>query len=90
MLTQARVPIRPLYEDWVNAPLLQHPDLAARYWPHLAHTAYTPPTRQMLANYYRARRQMLVLKIPHVPAPDYMEQVASATVMAVQCALSDS
>lgn len=84
------VPIRPLYEDWAAAPLLQHPELAARYWPHLAHTRYTPPTRQMLANYYRAHQQMLVLKVPHVPAPDYMEQVATATAAAVHRALSIS
>lgn len=72
----ADIPVRSLYEDWTQAPLLQRPDLAARYWPHLARSPYRPPTREELPNFYDATRQMLVLKLPQIPAPDYMEQVA--------------
>ncbi|GAA2790003.1 DegT/DnrJ/EryC1/StrS family aminotransferase [Kitasatospora sp. CM 4170] len=80
----AGVPIRSQYEDWTQTPLLQRPDLAARYWPHLAASPYRLPTRDALPNYYKALRQMIVLKVPQVPASDYMEQVAEAlaTVLA--------
>ncbi|KQV20876.1 hypothetical protein ASE03_12750 [Kitasatospora sp. Root187] len=89
-LKAGAVPVRALYEDWAQTPLLQQPGLAARYWPHLAHTPYTPPTRDSLENYYRAHRQMLVLKIPHVQAPDYMEQVATTMAVALHRTLSSS
>lgn len=36
-LKAGAVPVRALYEDWAQTPLLQQPGLAARYWPHLAH-----------------------------------------------------
>lgn len=72
------VPVRSLYEDWTQTPLLQQPDLAARYWPHLTHSPYRPPTREALPNYNKAMQQMLVLKVPQIIAPDYMEQVAKA------------
>ncbi|BAJ29286.1 MULTISPECIES: DegT/DnrJ/EryC1/StrS family aminotransferase [Kitasatospora] len=74
----AGVPVGSLYEDWTQAPLLQHPDLAARFWPHLAHSPYRPPTREELPNFHKAMRQMIVLKVPQILAPDYMEQVAEA------------
>lgn len=77
-LTAAGVPVRSLYEDWTQTPLLQQPDLAARYWPHVTHSPYRPPTRDTLPNYGKAMRQMLVLKVPQIIAPDYMEQVAKA------------
>ncbi|MFG2916402.1 DegT/DnrJ/EryC1/StrS family aminotransferase [Kitasatospora sp. NPDC048298] len=74
----AGVPVRSLYEDWTQAPLFQRPDLAARFWPHLAHSPYRPPTMDELPNFHKAMRQMIVLKVPQIPAPDYMEQVAEA------------
>ncbi|KJK56024.1 DegT/DnrJ/EryC1/StrS family aminotransferase [Saccharothrix sp. ST-888] len=74
----AGVPLRAQYEDWTQTPLLQRPDLAARYWPRLADSPYQPPTRDELPNYYKALRQMIVLKVPQIPAADYMEQVAEA------------
>ncbi|MFE3198510.1 DegT/DnrJ/EryC1/StrS family aminotransferase [Embleya sp. NPDC059237] len=76
--TAAGVPLRRLYPDWLRAPLLQDPALAGRFWPHLEHCAYKPPAPQEYPNYYRARNRTLVLKIPTVHAPDYMEQVATA------------
>lgn len=80
----AGIPIRSLYEDWTQTPLLQRPDLATRYWPHLAHSPYRPPTKDELPNFHQAMRQMIILKVPQIPAPNYMEQVAQAlaTVLA--------
>ncbi|WP_329581957.1 DegT/DnrJ/EryC1/StrS family aminotransferase [Kitasatospora sp. NBC_01250] len=72
----AGIPVRSLYEDWTQTPLLQRPDLAARYWPHVAESPYRPPTSESLPNYYKALRQMIVLKVPQIPAEDYMQQVA--------------
>ncbi|MGW3227292.1 DegT/DnrJ/EryC1/StrS family aminotransferase [Kitasatospora sp. NPDC001095] len=74
----AGIPVRAQYEDWTQTSLLQRLDLAARYWPHLADSPYEPPSRDALPNYYKALRQMIVLKVPQIPAPDYMEQVAEA------------
>ncbi|MFJ2862696.1 DegT/DnrJ/EryC1/StrS family aminotransferase [Kitasatospora sp. NPDC087314] len=74
----AGIPVRSQYEDWTQTPLLQRLDLAARYWPYLADSPYQPPTRDALPNYYKALRQMIVMKVPQIPAPDYMEQVAEA------------
>lgn len=71
----AGIPVRSLYEDWTQAPLFQRPDLAARFWPHLARSPYQPPTRDELPNFHKAMRQMIVLKVPQILAPDYMEQV---------------
>lgn len=79
----AGVPVRSLYEDWTQAPLFQRPDLATRYWPHLARSPYRPPTRDELPNYYKAMRQMILLKVPQIPASDYMEQVAEALAAVV-------
>ncbi|WP_051829917.1 MULTISPECIES: DegT/DnrJ/EryC1/StrS family aminotransferase [Streptomyces] len=74
----AGVPVRSLYEDWTQAPLFQRRDLAARFWPHLGCSPYRPPTMDELPNFRKAMRQMIVLKVPQIPAPDYMEQVAEA------------
>lgn len=70
------IPVRPLYEDWVRAPLFQQPHLLQRMWPHVRLTPYTPPDPDSLPNYYLARRQTLVIKVPTVPAADYMHDVA--------------
>ncbi|MEU6974111.1 DegT/DnrJ/EryC1/StrS family aminotransferase [Kitasatospora aureofaciens] len=77
-LKAAGVPVRSLYEDWTQAPLLQHPELAARFWPHLARSPYRPPAVDELPNFHKAMRQMIVLKVPQILAQDYMEQVAEA------------
>jgi len=77
------VPVRSLYEDWTQAPLIRSPELAAQYWPHLARSPYRPPTGEELPNYNKALRQMIVMKVPQVPAPDYMEQVAQALIGAL-------
>lgn len=76
--TAARIPLRPLYPDWLKSPLLQNFDYLTHFWPHLKHTPYTKPVPEKYPNYYWARRQTLVLKIPTIHVPDYMEQVASA------------
>ncbi|MFH8387174.1 DegT/DnrJ/EryC1/StrS family aminotransferase [Kitasatospora sp. NPDC018058] len=74
----AGVPVRSLYEDWTQVPLFQRPDLAARFWPHLARSPYRPPAMDELPNFRKAMRQMIVLKVPQIAAPNYMEQVAEA------------
>ncbi|WP_053644124.1 DegT/DnrJ/EryC1/StrS family aminotransferase [Streptomyces sp. XY431] len=74
----AGIPVRHLYEDWTQAPLLQRPELAARFWPHVARSPYRPPTSEELPNFHKAMRQMIILKVPQIPAPDYMEQVGEA------------
>lgn len=75
---QAGIPVRAQYPDWLASPLLQSTELLTRFWPHVAHTDYRPASRADLPHYDRLRRQLLVLKIPDVPAPDYMEQVGHA------------
>ncbi|MEU7894223.1 DegT/DnrJ/EryC1/StrS family aminotransferase [Nonomuraea sp. NPDC049152] len=80
------VPVRPPYPDWLTTPLLQQPNLLARYWPHLR-GQYRPPRREDFPNYYEARRQMLVIKVPDVPADDYMEQVGAALAAALACTM---
>jgi len=74
----AGLPLRRLYPDWLQAPLLREPSLARRLWPHLELSPYKPPVPEEYPNYHRARNRTLVLKIPTVHAPDYMEQVAAA------------
>lgn len=74
------LPLRAQYPDWLRTPLLQRPDLLHRFWPHVRSTAYRPPDPHAYPQYYRARRQMLVLKVPHIAAPDYMEQVGTALI----------
>ena len=77
-LADAGIPLRTMYQDWLTTPLLTDPQVAARYWPHLRHSAYTPPDPDSLPNYRDARARMLVLKIPNTPAAAYMEQVGHA------------
>ncbi|GAA1439108.1 DegT/DnrJ/EryC1/StrS family aminotransferase [Nocardiopsis tropica] len=79
-VTDAGVPLRALYPDWAASPLLRDPDLLHRCWPHVHPGRYTPADPRDFPNYYRARRQLLVLKVPYVLAPDYMEQVAHTLV----------
>ncbi|MFC0532063.1 DegT/DnrJ/EryC1/StrS family aminotransferase [Phytohabitans kaempferiae] len=81
--TAAGVPVRPLYEDWLSSPLLQDPALLHEAFPHVRHTGWRPPDPHALPNYQVARRQTLLLKVPDVPAADYMHQVGDtlATVL---------
>ncbi|MGH3923468.1 MAG: DegT/DnrJ/EryC1/StrS family aminotransferase, partial [Pseudonocardiaceae bacterium] len=76
--TARGIPLRALYPDWLASPLLQRPDLLARFWPNITSTAYRPPDPESLTAYQQLRRQMLIVKIPDLPAPDYMEQVGNA------------
>ncbi|MCT9080443.1 DegT/DnrJ/EryC1/StrS family aminotransferase [Streptomyces fulvoviolaceus] len=76
----AGIPLRPLYDDWVCSPLFQQPGLLQRVWPHVRLTPYTPPDPDALPNYYRARHQTLVIKVPTVAAADYMHAVGQALV----------
>ncbi len=77
------IPLRALYPDWLASPLLQRPDLLARFWPHITSTDYRPPDPESFTAYQQLRRQMLIVKIPDVPAPDYMEQVGDALAAAL-------
>lgn len=74
---QARLPVRALYTDWLSTPLLQEPALIERYWPPMR-GRWNPPDTRDFPNYQRFRAQTLLLKIPDVPAPGYIEQVAAA------------
>ncbi|GIG63170.1 hypothetical protein Lfu02_75420 [Longispora fulva] len=76
VLKNEGVPLRDLYEDWLTSPVLHNEDLFRAFFP--AATGYRPPDPAEFPHYYAARRQMLVLKIPSVPADDYMVQVADA------------
>jgi hypothetical protein len=80
---QAGLPVRALYADWLSAPLLQEPGLIERYWPHM-HGRWIPPTARNFPNYQRFRAQTLLLKIPDIPAPAYIEQVAAALTIISQ------
>lgn len=64
----------------MTTPLLQRRDLLTRFWPHVASTDYRLPHPDSLPAYQHLRRQMLVLKIPDLPAAAYMEQVGDALV----------
>lgn len=75
---QAGTPVRAQYPDWLASPLMQSTELLTRFWPNVAHTGYRPASRADLPHYDRLRRQLLVLKIPDILAPDYMEQVGHA------------
>ncbi|GAA4471828.1 DegT/DnrJ/EryC1/StrS family aminotransferase [Phytohabitans houttuyneae] len=81
--TAAGVPVRPLYDDWLSSPLLQDPALLREAFPQVRHTGWRPPDPHALPNYQAARRQTLLLKVPDVPAADYMQQVGDtlATVL---------
>ncbi|TDE32143.1 DegT/DnrJ/EryC1/StrS family aminotransferase [Actinomadura sp. 6K520] len=74
---RAGLPVRPLYRDWMSTPLLQQPALIDRYWPHMR-ARWNPPDARDFPNYQHFRNQTLVLKIPDVAAPRYIEQVAAA------------
>jgi dTDP-4-amino-4,6-dideoxygalactose transaminase len=76
--TAAGVPVRPLYDDWLSSPLLQDPVLLREAFPHVRHTGWRLPVPHALPNYQAARRQTLLLKVPDVPAADYMHQVGDA------------
>jgi dTDP-4-amino-4,6-dideoxygalactose transaminase len=72
----AGLPVRALYPDWLTAPLLQEPALIERYWPHMR-GRWTRPVPAEFPHYQRFRRQTIVLKIPDVPAPGYITQLAA-------------
>lgn len=76
--TTRGIPLRKPYPDWLATPLLTQRDLLVRFWPHVTSTDYRPPDPDSLPGYQRLRRQMLVVKIPDVPATAYMEQVGHA------------
>jgi dTDP-4-amino-4,6-dideoxygalactose transaminase len=80
---QAGLPVRALYTDWLSTPLLQEPALTERYWPH-TRGRWTPPDARNFPNYQRFRAQTLLLKIPDIPAPGYIEQVAAALTITTQ------
>lgn len=73
----AGLPIRTLYPDWTSTGLLQDPDRIAHFWPHTG-GRWQPPMPGQFPNYERFCAQTLVLKIPEVPAPQYIEQVAAS------------
>ncbi|RSM59703.1 hypothetical protein DMB66_26950 [Actinoplanes sp. ATCC 53533] len=77
-LTAARLPVRRLYDDWLTSPLLADPALLRSAFPHLRHTPWTAPDPHAFPGYQQARRQTVLVKIPDVPAADYMHQVAAA------------
>ncbi|WP_160150649.1 DegT/DnrJ/EryC1/StrS family aminotransferase [Nonomuraea solani] len=74
--TAARLPVRALYPDWLTTPLLQQPAVIERYWPHMR-GRWTPPDVRDFPRYQRFRQQTLILKIPDLPVPDYMHQLAA-------------
>lgn len=74
---QRGIPVRALYPDWLSVPLLQQPALLEQYWPHLI-GRWTPPNTDAFPLYRQFRRQTLILKIPDIPAHDYINQVAGA------------
>jgi dTDP-4-amino-4,6-dideoxygalactose transaminase len=86
-LKAAGLPVRALYADWLTTPLLQEPALVERYWPHMRGRWVCPDVRDF-PNYQRFRRQTVVLKIPDLPALDYMEQVAAALAPTLRTALN--
>ncbi|MDG4834872.1 DegT/DnrJ/EryC1/StrS family aminotransferase [Solwaraspora sp. WMMD1047] len=72
-----RIPVRPHYPDWLRSPLLHDRALLLDFWPHLRHSPYNPPDPDAFPNYHLARRQTLLIKVPTVSAPEYMEQVGN-------------
>jgi len=74
----AGVPVRRLYDDWLSSPLLHSPALLPGLFPHLRHSPWTPPDPDGFPHYTQARRQTLLIKVPEVPAADYMDQVGAA------------
>jgi dTDP-4-amino-4,6-dideoxygalactose transaminase len=86
--TSAGIPLRPLYDDWLSSPLLQSPPLVHDRFPHVRHTPWRPPNPWTLPNYVTGRRQTLLLRIPEVPAADYMRQVGDALAIVLADALT--
>jgi dTDP-4-amino-4,6-dideoxygalactose transaminase len=74
----ASVPVRRLYDDWLSSPLLRNPALLPSLFPHLRHSPWTAPDPDSFPHYTHARRQTLLIKVPEVPAADYMDQVGAA------------
>ena len=72
----AGLPVRALYPDWLTTPLLQEPALIERYWPHMR-GRWTIPDPRNFPLYQRFREQVVIIKIPDVPAPGYITQVAA-------------
>jgi hypothetical protein len=72
------VPIRRLYDDWLSTPLLRNPTLLHGLFPHLRHSPWTPPDPTAFPTTPGPRRQTLLIKVPDVPAADYMDQVGAA------------
>lgn len=70
------IPVRAAYDDWTASPVLAAPALAGRFW--AAARDYRPPQPESLPNYQQARRRMIVMKIPDIPAEDYMLAVTAA------------
>ncbi|SDI48333.1 dTDP-4-amino-4,6-dideoxygalactose transaminase [Sinosporangium album] len=83
----AGLPVRALYADWLTSPLMTEPRLIERYWPHMR-GRWMPPGKHDFPNYQRFRRQTILLKVPDVPSPDYMEQVAATLAATLQSLLS--
>jgi dTDP-4-amino-4,6-dideoxygalactose transaminase len=83
----AGLPLRALYTDWLTTPLLQKPELVERYWPHMRGRWIRPDIRDF-SNYQRFRRQTIILKVPDLPAPEYMEQVAAALATTLRTVLN--
>jgi len=85
----ARLPVRALYTDWLRTPLLTEPALIERYWPWMR-GRWSPPDPRGFPHYQRFRKQTLILKIPDVVAPAYMEQVAAALTSTLRSFLNTS
>ncbi len=81
--TAAGLPVRALYPDWLTTPLLTEPVLVERYWPHMR-SRWTRPDVRDFPRYQRFRNQTIVIKVPDLPAPDYMEQIAAALTTTLQ------
>lgn len=73
----ASIPLRRPYTDWLRTPLFHDLKQLQQRWPHLRISPYTPPDPEAFPHYDQARRQTLLLKIPALPAPDYMGQVGA-------------
>jgi perosamine synthetase len=78
----AGLPVRALYPDWLATPLLQEPDLIEGYWPHMRGRWAIPEPRDF-PRYQRFREQTIILKIPDVPAPGYITEVAAVLASTV-------
>ncbi|MGR7000738.1 DegT/DnrJ/EryC1/StrS family aminotransferase [Yinghuangia aomiensis] len=75
--TDAGIPVRALYLDWLTTGLLQDPERIRHFWPHTG-GRWQPPSAGELPRYEQFCAQTLVLKVPEVPAAAYLDQVAAA------------